>query len=81
MNTGDGRLQPISPTQLGEISLEYVRPAILTAAWTSLELNHVEAGLLEYLCDPRQRVAVTQGRDCRVLDLWRDVSLHAVHRS
>ena len=47
MNTGDGRLQPLSPIQLG-----YLMP---------LELNHVEAGeIIRSLRDPRQRMAVTQ---------------------
>ena len=70
---------PRSPTQLGDLSLEYVRPVIITAAWASLELNHVEA----WLSKPKRLSDSCVAHDnewqernegaVRVLGSWRNV--------
>ena len=77
------------PTPLGELSRESfwvailtaVWPALLTAAREALELNHVEAGLLQYLCDPRQRMGSYPTKVLFEYLARGAMSLHAVHRS
>ena len=64
---------------MGELSPEYFRPVILTAACEALELNHVEAGLSKPKRLPDSCVAhdnewqePNEGA-VRVLGSWRDV--------